>query len=114
MKYYSPSTKGFYSKDVHAPSKIPQDVIGLSEIEYQNILEKLQTGKVLHVNEGALYVVDPIVSASDTLKYEIAVLEAQQTPRRLREAALSEEGYAWLENLNSQITALRSQIEQGD
>ena len=46
----------------------------------------------------------------EILKEEIASLESQQTPRRLREAALSEEGKAWLQNLENQIAAKRAEL----
>lgn len=46
----------------------------------------------------------------EELLLEIVALESQQTPRRLREASLTEEGHQWLENLEQQITALRAQI----
>lgn len=41
---------------------------------------------------------------------EIAKLEALQTPRRLREAALNDEGRAWLAGLNAQINDLRTRL----
>lgn len=40
---------------------------------------------------------------------QIQALEAQQTPRRLREAALGQDG-GWLGNLEMQITNLRQQL----
>lgn len=41
---------------------------------------------------------------------EISALESQPTPRRLREAALSDEGKAWLQNLDNQIAAKRAEL----
>lgn len=43
---------------------------------------------------------------------EIAALEAQQTPRRLREAALTEEGRQWLAALDSAVAGLRVQLQR--
>lgn len=40
---------------------------------------------------------------------QINALESQQTPRRIREAALGDDN-GWLENLDTQIAALRSQL----
>ena len=37
-------------------------------------------------------------------------LEATVTPRRIREALLTPEGKAWLEGVEAQIAALRSQL----
>lgn len=49
-------------------------------------------------------------SASDKIRAEIIYLESQQTPRRLREAALTEEGKVWLQNLEDQIAAKRAEL----
>lgn len=46
----------------------------------------------------------------EILKGEIASLESQQTPRRLREAALTEAGRTWLQNLEDQIAAKRTEL----
>ena len=45
-----------------------------------------------------------------TILENIAALESQQTPRRLREAALSDNGRAWLQNLEDQIVAKRAEL----
>ncbi len=49
-------------------------------------------------------VIDPKVEA----KNQIAVLEAQITPRRVREAVLGDNG--WLKNIDGQIAALRAKL----
>lgn len=41
---------------------------------------------------------------------QIATLEATITNRRLREAALSDSGKAWLADVDAQIAALRAQL----
>lgn len=41
---------------------------------------------------------------------QIQTLEAQQTPRRMREAVLTAEGKAWMDDVNSQIDALRVKL----
>jgi|GEM_PF-3438614 len=43
------------------------------------------------------------------LDAQIAALEATQTPRRMRDAALTEAGKTWLADLEEQIAALRAQ-----
>jgi len=40
----------------------------------------------------------------------IMMLEAQVTPRRMREAALYEDGREWLQEIEAQIAALRTQL----
>lgn len=52
----------------------------------------------------------PTKSKVDKIKAEIIDLETQQTPRRLREAALTEEGRAWLQNLEDHIAAKRAEL----
>lgn len=41
---------------------------------------------------------------------QIQDLEAQQTPRRIREATLTSEGKLWLDNAEAQISTLRTQL----
>lgn len=40
---------------------------------------------------------------------QIAALEATQTPRRMRDAALTDLGKTWLQDLENRIAALRAQ-----
>ncbi len=47
-----------------------------------------------------------------SIQDRILDLEALQTPRRIREAALTVEGRIWLENLEAQIVDLRQQLMQ--
>jgi hypothetical protein len=44
------------------------------------------------------------------IRIDIANLEAQQTDRRVREAALTDTGKAWLQNLEDQIAAKRAEL----
>lgn len=41
---------------------------------------------------------------------DIAGFESQQTPRRLRDAALTDDGRAWLQNLENKIAAKRAEL----
>jgi hypothetical protein len=54
------------------------------------------------VPESAQYVLTPMD--------EIRNLEASVTPRRIREAVLTEEGKIWLANIEAQIAVLRQSI----
>ncbi len=49
------------------------------------------------------------VDRAAVIKEEIFMLEDQQTPRRIREAALGVDG-GWLANINDQIEALRIEL----
>lgn len=46
-----------------------------------------------------------------SIDMQISILEAKQTPRRIRESVLSENGSAWLKALNEEISILRSKIK---
>lgn len=48
--------------------------------------------------------------ARTSILMDIKELESQQTPRRLREASLTDAGRAWLENLDEQIAAKRAEL----
>lgn len=54
-----------------------------------------------------------VLPQREAVLQQIRDLEAQQTPRRIREAAMSDDGRAWLEILDTQITTLRQQLAQG-
>lgn len=75
--------------------------------------------------EGALHVegvtqeaLDAALAAYDHAAYtasrealqEIAALEGQVTQRRLRDAALTDEGKAWLQGIEDQIAVLRGAL----
>lgn len=49
------------------------------------------------------------LAANESIKLQILALEATQTLRRIREAAAGTDN-GWLNNLNSQIAALRGQM----
>ena len=50
------------------------------------------------------------VTGNDAIVFQVQHLEMQQTPRRLREAANGTDN-GWMKNLDSQITALRAQLQ---
>lgn len=50
-----------------------------------------------------------VLENNNNIQIQIAVLEAQQTDRRIREALAGTDG-GWLVNLNNQITALRATL----
>lgn len=73
----------------------------------------MQNGAMIAVDgDGYIIQAAPNTSDADNIKAKIAALESQQTPRRLREAALTDEGRAWLQNLEDQIEALRVELSQ--
>lgn len=53
---------------------------------------------------------NPPVEPNDLIKQMIANLEATITPRRMREAMLTDAGKAWLTDIDTHIASLRSQL----
>ena len=51
----------------------------------------------------------PYVDPNAAIDAQILALEATVTQRRLREAALTDEGKAWLADVDAQVAALRTQ-----
>ena len=45
IRFYSPSTKGFYNSDVN--SEIPEDAVKITEEEYCNLYEGQSCGKII-------------------------------------------------------------------
>lgn len=58
---------------------------------------------------GGLSLTPPAPDPNAAVQAQILALEASVTQRRLREAALTEAGKAWLAYLDAQIAALRAQ-----
>lgn len=59
--------------------------------------------------DPAWFTEEPPVSEREALLAQIVDMEAQQTPRRVREAALGIDG-GWLADLEAQIATLRAQL----
>lgn len=55
-------------------------------------------------------IVNPPVSPNMTIIAQIVQLEITITPRRLREATLTDAGKSWLESVDTHIAALRAQL----
>lgn len=51
----------------------------------------------------------PAPTAAELIRQQIAELESQQTPRRIREALLSGD-HSFIESIEAQIAALRTQL----
>lgn len=92
MKYYKDknNTVYAYESDGSQDYIIPYDFLAISEADADALRNPAQT-------------LTQIVDA------QILALEATVTQRRLREAALTEAGRAWLADVDAQIAALRAQ-----
>ena len=68
---------------------------------------EVQKGWVIEA--GTLVPPEPEADPNAGIDAQILALEDTVTPRRLRDAALTEAGKAWLAEVEAQIVALRSQ-----
>lgn len=107
--FYSKQTGGFYIDGIH--KTMPNDVVCVSEEYYINLLNAQSEGFTIKPDEnGNPISVETVIEPIDLIKTEIQNIENTITPRRLREAVLTEEGRIWLINLEAEIAALRAQL----
>ncbi len=72
-------------------------------------LVRSDTANINDTYDGAVFIAPPVPPAREPTKTEkIAAIEAQQTPRRVREAVLGKDA-GWLASLDEQIVSLRAQ-----
>lgn len=104
--YYSPSAGGFYVDGIHPA--IPADGVEITQGRHDALMLAQSQGKIIRPDEhGAPVAVDaPVISP--TVEQQILALEAQVTPRRVREALLG--NTEWLAGQDGRIAALRSQL----
>lgn len=93
--------QSFIMNDIQYPS---------NWIRFMTVNERIEFGAIEIPEEPAPDPTPYVPTALD----EIRNLEASVTPRRLREAVLTEEGKAWLANVESQIATLRASIIRND
>lgn len=65
MKYYSPSTKGFYDIEFHGDN-IPDDVVEITDQYHSELLEKQSQGYNI-VFDGANVVTEKVITPQDEL-----------------------------------------------
>ena len=107
--FYSASTGVFYPAETGVVP--PSDAVEISEELHAELLANQAQGKpIVPASNGyPISSADSGLSADDLIKQHIVELEAQQTPRRIREAVLGVDG-GWLAGIEAQIEALRSQL----
>lgn len=69
----------------------------------------LPQGAVEITDDEASALLNPAPDPNAAIDAQILALEATVTQRRLREAALTDAGRAWMADVDAQIAALRSQ-----
>lgn len=78
----------------------------LDSAEFEHLLP---TGCV-QITDAEATALQPQPGANDIVKEQISVLESTITPRRLREATLTDAGKTWLADVDSQIAVLRATL----
>jgi hypothetical protein len=64
MKYYSPSTKGFYDKDFHG-NNIPEDVIEIADDHYKYLIDNQSGDKLIDVVNGEVVLLDRVITQEE-------------------------------------------------
>ena len=59
MKYYSPSTNGFYAPGIHDEDKLPIDVIELTDEAWMSLLDAQSQGAQIVSRNGKPFLVPP-------------------------------------------------------
>lgn len=62
--YFAESTMGFYDPEIHGDN-IPADAVTLTDVEYQECMQNLVTGKVLGATDGRPTFTDYVVNDAD-------------------------------------------------
>ena len=108
--YYSPSTRGFYDSAIHGDN-IPPDAVDVTTEAHAALMQAQSEGKAIVPGpDGRPVAADPPPpTPTQLIDAQIAVLEASVTQRRIREAALTATGKAWMADVDAQIAALRKQ-----
>jgi hypothetical protein len=109
--FYSKSTGGFYSREIHGDN-IPADAVEITTEEHAALLEGQSQGKLIAADgDGRLGLQDqPPITGNALILSQIATLEATISERRKREAILGTDN-GWLAGIEAQIAALRAQLE---
>ena len=106
MIYFSKTTNGFYTTEIHG-SKMPTDVVEITEATHQSLLAGQTAGKRISGDANG----NPVLVAVDgpSVQQQIDTLERSITPRRLREAVLTGD-HTFITGVETQIVALRAQL----
>jgi len=85
--------------------------IEITDDHHAALMQAQVEGKVIVPgDDGKPIAVDqPAPTPTQLIDAQITALEASVTQRRIREAALTDDGRAWLADVDAQITSLRHQ-----
>lgn len=87
MPFYSPSTRGFYTKQIHGRS-IPADAIEISNEHHQRLILAQAQGHGITHAKGAVMAVHPHAERDDLLEVTRAGVKREARKRILRIASL--------------------------
>ena len=94
--------------------KIPVDATDESKWDYTyaELITGQSKGKLIDGDENGypILVDPPAPTAADLARAQILEIEETITPRRMREATLTEAGRAWLVERDAEIAALRARL----
>lgn len=108
--FYSKSTGGFYTPEIHGED-MPPDVVEITDEDHAALLDGQNKGQVIAADKKGfpVLVAAPAPTAQQAIQAQIAALEASVTPRRIREAVLGTDG-GWIAGVDSQIKSLRAKL----
>lgn len=109
--FYSKSTGGFYSVEIHGVN-VPDDAVEISADEHVNLMNGQGAGKRIVADKNGRPVLSEPIPPSDAelTRAKIFTLEASITPRRLREAILAIDN-GWLQKVEAEMAELRKALK---
>lgn len=117
-KFYSKSTGGFYTKDIHTENQIPGDVVEITEEEWRELLDAQARGQqIVCGTHGAPIAVDRDPAPGLLMSRDIALRETDWLVTRHRDevefaphqTTLSHEQYKALQKWRHQLRHISSQ-----
>lgn len=108
MKYLIFDAAGMPESAINdaAATELPENALEVNDQQFERWFDLRLIENNVVISEPAP---PPAPSQNDLILAQIKSLEAQQTPRRIREAVLAVDG-GWLADLNTQIADLRAQL----
>ncbi|WP_219952120.1 tail fiber assembly protein [Dickeya zeae] len=89
MRYFSPSTRGFYLSEIHG-NAMPSDVVEISDDDYQTLLTRQATGYIIQFDSlSGKPVAIPIPEPSADELAKVAIATAGQELQARRSVATS-------------------------
>lgn len=109
--FYSKSTGGFYTVEIHGDN-IPAYAVEITIEEHAALLDGQRQGKLITADKNGRPVLQdqPPITGNALILSQIATLESTISERRKREAILGTDN-GWLAGIEAQIAALREQLE---